>query len=773
MQPLYAHSDPHNPTLLPEAPGARWQPLDRHLVHVAHRARHFARQARPGDEAFARQAAWLGLLHDAGKARTAFQNRLRAMASGRKSEAAPHSVYGAALAQAAEAMELIQPILGHHTGLHAWRDLKNKIKPIEQTEAKAIFETLKQNPRLARLLQPQLPSGKIALADIQRHEVSIRMLLSCLVDADRSDCYRFEHGSWPFSRQLEAVKLLDRLLQELRKKSDEMPPGVVKDSRAAVLETCLSQANLPGGLFSLTVPTGGGKTLASMAFALQRATMRPNDFRRIICVIPFLSIIEQNAKVYSEIFGPDWVLEHHSGVNEEDPTAPAEQANREDEMDQQPDRRAHRLATENWDAPLIVTTSVRFFESLFANRPSDVRRIHNIARSIVILDEVQTVPRELLAPLLSMIKEFSDRWGTTFIFCTATQPAFEKPDDAPVDDPRWPMGTIQPIIPEALETRLFHDLKRVQDPIWPSKDEPTSWPQLATELLKERQALCILNTKRHVREVYEEVARQAAEIEDFDIQTSLFHLSTWMCPIHRLKKLDQIRRNLERGRPCIAVSSQLIESGVSLDFPIVFRAIGPLDAIVQAAGRCDREGKLTAQQGKPAGRLIVFEPSEDQSPYPEATAITRALLRLGQLSIHDRRHLRRYFNDYYQDSDLDPRVVQGLRQNLDYPQVNHKFRIITDQTVPVLVAYDDFARELIETLRHDRRLKREDWRKLQRYQISLRYGGRSFQKSEFEEARRKGSIIELWSGGNIWEVQQGCYSEERGLIANLSGAEFA
>jgi len=357
----------------------------------------------------------------------------------------------------------------------------------------------------------------------------------------------------------------------------------VKLARAAVLRDCLAAAENGGGpIFSLSVPTGGGKTLAAMAFALKRAMMNPGQFRRIIVVIPYLAIIEQNAQIYKDLFGEDVVLEHHSGtlwVKPGDRSHFVPGGGGEESYEG-----SRRLEeTQNWDSPLIVTTSVRFFESLFSNHPSDLRRIHNIARSIVILDEVQVLPRRLLAPLQEMIRELGENWGCAFVLSTATKPGLERRTSGGRDS-RWATGTVEEIIqtPEA----LYRELKRVG--IEWRIEEPVGWDEVAEWMMAHKQCLTVVNTRGHASVLYDELAGMAE-----GAGVAPIHLSTRMCAAHRLEIIAAIRGKLRRGEPCHVVSTQLIEAGVDLDFPVAFRALAPLDSIVQAAGRADREGLLT------------------------------------------------------------------------------------------------------------------------------------------------------------------------------------
>ena len=475
-----------------------------------------------------------------------------------------------------------------------------------------------------------------------------------------------------------------------------------------------------------------------MAFALERARIFP-DLRRIIVVIPYLSIIEQNAQVFVDALGRDAILEHHSGDTD---------ARDDEEAYENPHQ---RNAAENWDAPIIVTTSVRFFESLFSHRASDLRRVHNLAHSVVILDEVQTLPRQFIQPILSMMEDLARNWRTTFLFCTATQPAFEK---SKTEDVRWEPGTVQEVMPRPLE--LFQQLKRVEVE-WPTGK--STWKEIASGLAAAGRALCIVNTRNHALALYREVSANSAVDS-----ASVFHLSTRMCPAHRLRTITEIKERLENPTaPCIAVSTQLVEAGVDLDFPVVYRALGPLDSIAQAAGRCDREGRLTAALGRPAGRVIVFEPEEATLPpgvYSEATERTQVLIREGGLAIDDPDCIRRYFDRLYGEADLG-KDLEELRRNLKFRCVSKEFEMIADNTQSVFVPYDAEARALIVQLNVIGVLHLNVRRRLQRYTVGL------YQR-EFQAASQRGAVYEVRPGSNLWISPEGFYDETLGFVMEPS-----
>lgn len=761
LMKFWAHSDPSG--LPPEAPGAKWQLLSDHLENVGAKARQLAELAAPCDQKFHDLAACCGLLHDFGKYSDDFQQMIRT-GKGR----CQHSVHGAAIALLGTgqspppmARHVSLAIAGHHAGLPdiqgGGTSLEARVKKYRAEAAALVARATRDCSQLQSILTAFPPNDK-QIED--RFDLYTRMLFSCLVDADRLD----SAGRDILQRPLDPAERLKKLLEHVNEISAGMQDGPVKRSRAEVLRDCLAAADFPERLLSLTVPTGGGKTFAAMACALRRAELKPEAFRRIIVVIPYLSIIEQNAEKYEEVFGRDAVLEHHSGSfdrliqKDEDHFAPDSGA-RDEEIYKA--ARQHP-ETENWDSPLIVTTSVRFFESLFSNRPSDLRRVHNIARSIVILDEVQTLPRRLLAPLLAMIHELAERWGCTFIFSTATQPAFQRPAHARADC-RWEQGSIRGIIRHPHELRSA--LKRVE--IEWEIDKAVGWADLAGRILPESQSLTVVNLRDHASQLFDAVAAEATH-KGID-SASLFHLSTRMCAAHRLNVLERIRRRLADKLPCCVISTQLIEAGVDLDFPIVFRALGPLDAIFQAAGRADREGRLTEELGRPGGRVVVFVPEDPKLPpneYKEATGKTEVLALTLRPQVDSAEAIAAYFERYYGEGGDLGEELEKLRTEegrFKFATLAERFEMISSRTRDVFVPYDDAACSAIEELRAGKPLVRELRRRLQRYVVGL-------YPSEFQKAR--GVLEQIGNEGEVWVAVERAYSETKGLKFEFSAEEL-
>jgi len=542
-----------------------WHQLAAHLASVAKLGGGFAEGSCPELKA---AAFWAGLLHDLGKYREEFQEYLRNEREG--SVETHHAIYGAALAFQREWLGPAFVIAGHHAGLHDLNELQTLVEG-------STYRTNERLPLLVERFERELQAIPREIAEpvfVKNKdneycaEFYIRMLFSTLVDADFLDTEtHFKKTTRP-SLELQASKLLQRLVAEKKGKSSEGKLNVIRNR---VFQQCLVKAKNPPGFFSLTVPTGGGKTLAGMAFALAHAAQPQNKLRRVLVVIPYLSITEQNAAQYRRILDPDnlgIVIEHHSAVNIQDDTS---ESRPRAPFEKHPDE----YAAENWDAPIIVTTSVQFIESLFANRTSRCRKLHNIAHSVVIFDEVQTLPSHLLNPLLNVFRELRDHYGVSFVFSTATQPAFR----------HHPLSLTEGFKPDEIQEitqdtgKIFDGLCRVSIQL-PKFDETTSWDALADKMARRTQALCIVNIRRHAYDLWEKLRSTVPQKE----RETVFHLSSAMCAEHRFDIFgadhdpdpNTIRYRLRHKQPCRLVSTQLIEAGVDVDFPIVWRAMGPL-----------------------------------------------------------------------------------------------------------------------------------------------------------------------------------------------------
>lgn len=754
------------------------QQLREHLPNVGLLCRKLGEDTRPGDKNFAEQAEWAGALHDLGKYQDKFQKRIRG-----QHVQCPHAVHGAAFLGSG-ILPSISPrhswiagiaIAGHHAGLpdvfaadeHSFLC---KTKQFREEAVRLVEIARADSFYLDQLLKRKFPA--LCEEDVPGLDLRERMLFSCLVDADRLDSAGRSWNPIP----LDAEAKLNLLRTEIAHLSTRRMPSNVADARSRVQQDCVAAASFPGSLFSLTVPTGGGKTLAAMTFALERAAAFPERYRRVIVVIPYLSIIEQTADVYRRIFGDKAVLEHHSGAaiplrakrmeSEEIyvpvTEKPGEFAGEDNDWKRQPD------VTENWDAPLIVTTSVRFFESLFSNRPADLRRVHNVARSIVVLDEVQTLPVNLVTPLLKMIEELSRDWGCTFVFSTATQPAFEKSARLGHDE-RLPQGSIREIVQQP--QRLYTMLNRVK--ICWQIEQPTPWEEIARKMLAEKQALCVVNLRDHASVLYDHVLRLAKEVGS--ATGGIYHLSTRMCGAHRLRVIDAIKNRLAEKKPCRVISTQLVEAGVDIDFPLVMRALAPLDSIIQAAGRADREGRITAELGQPGGRVIVFRSEDDKVPrgaYREATDVAKRIALEWQgegIQVDSTEALALYYERYYGDRDLgiklqQMRTLEGSdsRRGLAFATLAEQFEMIGNRTRDVYVPDDKEGEQLLNQLRKTGFMTLELRRALQRHSVGL-------QPYEFEKAK---GVISKLADNEIWIAGERSYDPVKGLRLELASDDF-
>jgi len=742
-----AHDKSGNP--LPESSG-KWQLLKDHLRNVGKLAKQFAEPL-----GLAEEAQLAGLLHDLGKYADRFQARLR----NPRIHGINHWAAGAKKAAELKVALVDYAIDGHHTGLPSFSDLQQTMRKMSSAEfVRELTGCSEPIPELLRRFEAdglQLPSPPPRQqSDLFAAALRARMYFSCLVDADFLDTEAHFDPTQSAQRgvpDLQPRRALELLKNHLAMKSGE---GSVNAIRRQLLHDCLQAAPKPPGLFTLTAPTGSGKTLASLAFALQHIIDQngrlPADdhhrFRRIIVVIPFTSIIEQTARVYRELFeeafGSDYVLEHHSAVA---PRERKEDSGRDAEEERL--RRA-RLAAENWASPLIVTTNVQFFESLFSNRPSDCRKLHNIGRSVVLFDEVQTLPPRLVPSLLSAIRLLTRDYGVTAVFMTATQPAFAAAGKAlPYD---WPSVEIS-----SNPAAMAEMLQRTRIEL-PAPATTLAWPELAQRLTAETQSLCVVNTTKDARELFQLIKQLKPD--------SAFHLSARLCPAHRREKLAEIRRRLapQSARPCHLVSTQLIEAGVDVDFPIAFRALGPLDSIIQTAGRCNREGRHF--EPRP---VVIFRPRAIKLPpgaYTLATMKTEEFLtRHPSVSLHQPETYQKYFAEFYQlvgPDKADADKVFKLSMNFDFPAAAEACRLIGDETRTVLVKWQEKSgrnrgEDLAVKLSTQRHLTAAECREAQRYSVNL-------YQNEFFDAQAKGYIYQPAKDWDFW-VWNSDYDDNLGL----------
>lgn len=681
-------------------PEESWQTLVDHLTAVAELAAQFASRFDSADWAYL-----AGLWHDFGKAQDAFQRRLRG-----EPVAVEHSLAGAehALQLGQDGLPLAWVIAGHHAGLANWiASTEGGPTPLKQRLYQNRAPDDAWRDRLPESIRdrslPTLPSFAVARSGASPSEAKrrfafwIRILFSSLVDADYLDTERFmqpEHAD--LRGGYDAIgDLWARLDAHLTSLVDSLPESAretpVNRVRAAILRECIARAESPPGVFSLSAPTGGGKTLSSMAFALRHALAHGLD--RVLVILPFTSIIEQNARVYREALGAANVLEHHADLT---PDGRAKTLGEEVAA-------RHARAVENWDAPVVVSTTVQFLESLHANRPGRCRKLHRIARSVIILDEVQTLPPELLLPILDALNELVRGYGCSLVLSTATPPALTRRESL-----RHGLPEPAPIVTEP--AKLSRALARVRYH-WPDPDgDRVDWPELADAIAQHKQGLIVVDRRADAYALAQAVSERT--------ERSAFHLSTLMCAAHRLDVIDRIRSQLAAGEPCHVVSTQLIEAGVDLDFPVVYRALTGLDHIVQAAGRCNREGRLER------GDVFVFIPPKD----PPAGTLRRGadvatgMLRdLGNgIDTEDPELFDQYFRSFY-GIPTDHFGVLREAAELNLAEVAAKFKMIREAGVPVVCPYGDgprVAAEYREAVRFGR-LGRKERRALQPYLVQV------------------------------------------------------
>jgi len=662
-----------------------------HLCSVAALAKQHADGCRWADE-----AALAGLLHDLGKYGDRFQARLQGKDSG-----LDHWSQGAWLALVEhKAVAAALAIQGHHIGLQylskdalCGLELRKLAQnhPLQLDLSHVDLNDLKVR-LIADGLTPQAPENTLcgkALDSRLDRMLDVRMLFSALVDADFLDTEAHfnanENGKQyrQMGPELDADKALAVLLNHVEDlQRSTRAAGAVGQVRASLQQACLHAAEKATGLFTLTAPTGSGKTVAMLAFALAHA--RKHGLRRVVIVIPYLSIIEQTAEIYRDIFGrrfgDEYVLEHHSLAGS---GAEQNRTDNEGNRTEDPERR-RRLLAENWDAPLIVTTSVQMLESVFSNRPSACRKLHRLARSVILFDEVQTLPTSLAVPTLAALSHLAHTYGSSVVFATATQPAFSHLHET-VRKHCVEGWRPREIVPEP--AKLFTRLLRV-DVNWGEPERTLSWKAIAEQLVHHPQALCIVNLKRHAKELWELLQENDA-----------LHLSTNLCPGHRRDVLATVRQLLKDQNPVRLIATQCIEAGVDVDFPAVYRAYAPLDAIIQAAGRCNREGMRTK-----LGQVYVFLPEEERYPpgggYEQAAQVTKMLFKREgrtRMALDDVDFITGYYRELYGIAGINqhPKTRALLKYITAgaFPEIAREYRLIEQDTINIVVPYDPYFDE--------------------------------------------------------------------------------
>lgn len=720
-----------------------WAPphkLTEHLVETARLAEAFTAEFQSG--------AWgkaAGLAHDAGKGRLLWQRYLE-LKSGYDEEAhlegksgkIPHAIHGAELVEQLYGKGvgriLAYCIAGHHAGLPDWSSAEGAGRTslqFQKTQVKDVADIEKSIMNNIKLAKPSLPPWKFANGlDLA---LWIRMLYSSLVDADFLDteCYMnsdkaLERGSYCSIREL--LNRFNLFINNMDKESEATRVNVIRKSIRA---KCVQMAKEEQGIFSLSVPTGGGKTLSSLAFALEHANL--HDLKRIIYVIPYTSIIEQNADVIRSAVGEDQVVEHHSNLDEDNITPKA------------------RLASENWDAPVIVTTSVQFFESLFAAKSSRCRKLHNIVGSVIILDEAQLVPVEFLAPILETMQLLADHYCVSFVISTATQPAFR---EQIVDGQLFKgIKKIKEIMGKEDDVNLlYQSLVRYKVQFPNDPHVISNWDEIANKLKKHEQVLCIVSDRKSCRELHQLMP------------SGTYHLSALMCGQHRSKKIYEIKQKLKNNETVRVISTQLVEAGVDFDFPVVYRALAGLDSIAQAAGRCNREGRMPAP-----GKVNVFNPPRKvpEGILRKAADTTRSIVMMNEQDPLSYKMFEKYFAElYWKVNSLDKEKIIELLDpihndlgecSIYFRTAANKFKIIDDSLQKtIFVRYGEGEKfiNLLKVMGPDRWLLR----KLQRYTVNV-------YNYDFDELKRRGAIEEVHP--QIFALSSKLdYSKDTGLLVD-------
>lgn len=672
----------------------------------------------------------LGLLHDKGKERNAFQQYIR------KANGLPvtdnkiykehnHAFVGGILARKLMGMSVLNlltnQIISHHSGLHDYSDietiLKEKQLP-EEIDRKSIV--LDKVQLIKELSEAPLAKQKIDLKHF--HHLS-RMLFSCLVDADRLDTEHFMNvESWQkrgcASTLAELLPELEMYMKDLQEKASDTD---VNRIRRQVLDQCAKMAFGERGFYSLTVPTGGGKTLSSLLWAMKHAVH--NGMNRIIIVIPYTSIIVQTAAQLKRIFGEENVLEHHSCFNPDE--IQDENLNGKTKQEIIALRETAKLATENWDYPIIVTTNVQLFESMFSNKPSVCRKLHNLANSVILLDEAQTLPTDFLQPIVDGMKAYQEMFGVSVLFTTASQPVLSGLIEG--SNPRVSFKGIDRITEIIPKDFVLHDkLRRVNLEI---DDAGSTYDEIAGRLVQFEKVLCIVNTRQDAKELYDRLPEEGVKL----------HLSRMMCPEHICETINRIKKLLRSNDALVirVIATQLVEAGVDMDFPVVFRQEAGLDSVLQAAGRCNREGKLAQ------GKTFVFSLSaENRKPYGSMAAANNARLNLPATSDWFAPSvMEAYFKQLYSRTEtFDRKKISHYLykpNELCFEKASDAFKLIEDDGVNLIVNWGN-SMDLVAELKTSG-CTYPLMKQLAKYTVGIR-------QSDFKKLVQYGAVKEILEG---------------------------
>ena len=673
-----------------------YQSNEEHCIGVAELAKQFASEFGMGNWGYV-----LGILHDKGKEKKEFQEYIQDVNGipGHKhwtKKGKAHAYVGALLAQGLYGKVATtffgNAICGHHAGLYDYFELEKMISSSDLPS-----EVQMQTDAI------QLNKAKFTLTENQINHL-VRVLFSCLVDADYLDTEKFMNVSSASQRGhhkklSELLILLEDHFCKLNNNSEDSTVNVI---RRCVQEQCIKMSSGETGFYSLTVPTGGGKTLSSLLWAMRHAVC--NGQKRIIIAIPYTSIIVQTASVLKSIFGEENVLEHHSQFTI-------------DSIIDKDIRLKAKLASENWDYPIVVTTNVQLFESMFSNKPSDCRKLHNIANSVIILDEVQTLPTDYLQPIVDALKSYQRMFGISVLFTTASQPVLSGLIEG--CNPKAAFQGIDGITEIIPKEYALHDrLRRVCLEI---DNTGITYDEIADRLSRHDKVLCIVNTRNDAREIFERLPKEGMTI----------HLSRMMCPRHVTKAIQDIKQALSYNSETVirVVATQLIEAGVDIDFPVVYRQEAGLDSILQAAGRCNREGKLDM------ATAYVFSLSVEHKLYGSIIDANNA--RLGMINVNDwfaPETMTEYFRQLYcRKETFDKKGIKTLLYKpaeMRFAEAAKKFRLIEETGKTVYVNMDD-SLELIERLKSDG-ITYSLMKELSQYSVNIHE--RDFQKLNSYEA---------------------------------------
>ncbi|MEI2992506.1 MAG: CRISPR-associated helicase Cas3' [Blautia faecicola] len=699
--------------------GEREQSIKEHLEGTAERAGEFAEKFGKKEWGYC-----CGMLHDIGKYSEEFQRKIQEDTNDR----VDHATAGAQVCKERGGYYSILSycIAGHHAGLPDYGNTAMSSSLCGRWKKRICdYHAYKDEIKI-----PKLDTDPIVFSKDRNMDFAlgtfIRMLYSCLVDADFLDTESFMKNGDTGRNSGESMETLqNRLEKHISEWLKNTDIDTINGRRTEILKNCIKEGKQKEGIFRLTVPTGGGKTLTSLAFALEHAVKNHKD--RIIYVIPYTSIIEQNAQVFREILGEDNVLENHCNVDYESSE----------------EFKPMQLASENWDKPVVVTTNVQFFESLFANKSSKCRKLHNIANSVVILDEAQMLPMDYLKPCTAMLQELVDGYRTSIVLCTATQPtldAFFREN-----------ALIKELCPRMEEQFQFFQRVNYQNL------GKMRWDDLLEKLKRENNALCIVNTKKAAQMIYKEIDGEG-----------IYHLSTSMYPKHRKRVLKKIRERLKNNEKCIVISTSLVEAGVDLDFARVYRQIAGLDSMIQAAGRCNREGKRKLSESM----VYIFDLEES---YPvqsqrQQMDVSKGILQ-DYADIADLKAITDYFTRlyHYRGTSLDKKKIMDEFQKMEcnFAKVAKEFRLIEENTRMIFINREPEADELLQELRI-KGVTRERMRKAGQYCIQV-YDNEKSENSFFDKLNGAGMLKPISEEmQDFYELAAGeQYSEEYGLDFSL------